>query len=77
MATTNPWRQFQGLLPKTSRIIGTVTSHNGNGSSTLALRDGSAINVKGEGATVGSNVLVEGGEVVREVPDLPVYDVQV
>ncbi|WP_281647953.1 hypothetical protein [Parendozoicomonas sp. Alg238-R29] len=77
MATINPWKNFQALLPKASRIIGTVTSHNGNGSSTMALRDGSVMNIKGEGVIVGSNVLVEGGEVVREVPDLPVYDVQV
>ncbi|MTI12039.1 hypothetical protein [Sansalvadorimonas verongulae] len=77
MATTNPWKQFQGLLPKASRIIGTVTSHNSNGTSTLTLRNGSTITVRGQTVAVGQKVLVEDGEVRREVPDLPVYNVQI
>ncbi|MTI11831.1 hypothetical protein [Sansalvadorimonas verongulae] len=77
MATTNPWKQFQGLLPKASRIIGTVASHNSNGTSTITLRDGSTMTAKGRGVGVGQKAFVEGGEVVREVPDLPVYSAQV
>ena len=75
MATTNPWKQFEGLLPKSSRIIGTVTSHNSNGTSVIALRDGSIITAKEQGAGVGQKALIENGGIVREVPNLPVYSI--
>ena len=77
MATTNPWKNFQGLLPKTNRIIGTVDTHNSNGSSTIILRSGLTMTAKGQGVSTGKKALIESGEVVREVPDLPHYDAQV
>ena len=77
MATTNPWKEFQGLLPKTRRVVGTVAHHNNNGTSAITLRDGSSITARGQGVEIGKKVLVEDGEVVREVPDLPVYQVQI
>ncbi|MTI11854.1 hypothetical protein [Sansalvadorimonas verongulae] len=77
MATTNPWKQFQGLLPKASRIIGTVASHNSNGTSTITLRDGVTMTAKGQSVSVGQRAFVEGGEIVREVPDLPNHKIQV
>ena len=77
MATTNPWKEFKELLPKPHRVIGTVVSHNGSDTSTITLRDGSPIIARGSGVEVGKKVLVEDGEVAREVPDLPKYDVQV
>ncbi len=73
MATTNPWKAFQGLLPKPRRVIGTVVYHKSNGTSTITLRNGSSITARGQGVEVGEKVLVEDGEVVREVPDLPDY----
>ena len=77
MATTNPWKKFKELLPAAARVIATVSSHNRNGTSTLALRSGGTLTAKGHAAPVGSKALVEGGEVVREVPDLSVHDAQV
>ena len=77
MATTNPWKAFQGLLPKASRMIGTVTQHNSNGTSTITLHNGSSFTVNGQSVGVGQKALVEGGEVKREVPDLPLYNVQI
>ena len=77
MATINPWKQFKGLLPKASRIIGTVDTHNSNGTSTIILRNGLTMTAKGQSVSTGKKVLIESGEVVREVPDLPSYDVQV
>ena len=75
--TTNPWKQFQGLLPKASRIIGTIACYNGNGTSTLILRDGVPITVRGQSVAVNSSALIEGGEMIREVPKLPAYNAQV
>ena len=77
MANTNIWKQFQGLLPKHSRIIGTVISHNNNGSSTVALREGSQVTADGQVVAVGQKALVENRVVIREVPDLPLYRVEV
>ena len=77
MANTNIWKQFQGLLPKYSRIIGTVISRNNNGSSTVALREGSLVTADGQGVAVGQKALVENRVVIREVPDLPLYRVEV
>ena len=77
MATINPWKAFQGLLPKGSRMIGTVESLNSNGTSTITLHNGSSITAKGHDVNIGNKVLVEDGEVKREVPDLPFYTVQV
>ena len=77
MATINPWKAFQGLLPKASRMVGTVASHNSNGTTTITLHNGSSITVKGHGVIVGSKALVEDGEVKREVPDLPFYTVHI
>ena len=77
MATTNPWKEFQGLLPKSRRMIGIVVSYNGVGASTIKLRDGSFLTVRGQGVQVGKKVLVENQTIVREVSDLPVYQVQI
>ena len=77
MATTNPWKEFQGLLPKPRRMIGIVLSYNGVGASIIKLRDGSLLTVRGLGVEVGKKVLVENREVVREVPDLPIHQVQI
>ena len=73
MAIANIWKQFQGLLPRSSRMVGTVISHNNNGSSKIALRDGSQLTAEGQGVAVGQKALVENQKVVREVPDLPSY----
>ena len=77
MATTNPWKRFQELLPRAARIIGTVASHNSNGTSSISLRSGQTMTARGQGVAVGSRAFVENGEVMREVPELPFYDAQV
>ena len=77
MATTNPWKQFESLLPKAHCTIGTVTNQNNDGSNTITLRNGSSIIIKGENLDVGRKVLIENGEVIKEVPDLPMFHVQI
>ena len=77
MATKNPWKAFEGLLPKTSRVIGIVAHHNVSGTSTITLRDGSALTIRGHNIAIGKKVLVNNGEDIREVPDLLVSTVYV
>ena len=72
MATINPWKQFSVLLPKPGRVIGTVVSHNSNGTSTLTLRSGTSIIVRGQAVPVNNKALIEGREIIRQIPDLPI-----
>ncbi len=73
MATTNPWKQFSGLLPQPARIIGTVTGHNSNGTSTLVLHNGASFTAKGQEVPIHSKALIEDGTIVRLLPELPVF----
>lgn len=78
MTTVNPWKRFIGLLPGGSRTVGTVVSLNLQaGTSTLELRNGSQISVKGTGVPVGLKAFVSDGRVVGTAPSLPQYDVEV
>ena len=74
MATTNIWQRFKSLIPEGVRTIVTVTSNNGNGTSTVTLRDGTTMTVQGESVPAGNKALVEGGAVKTQVPDLPGYE---
>ncbi|AMO58273.1 hypothetical protein [Endozoicomonas montiporae] len=77
MATTNIWQQFKSLIPEGARTIITITSNNGNGTSTATLRDGTTITVQGESMAPGKKALMEGGSIRSEVPDLSVYAAEV
>ena len=74
MATINIWQQFKSLIPEGARTVVTVTSNNGNGTSTVTLRDGTTMTVQGETVPAGNKVLVEGGAIKTQVPDLPSYE---
>ncbi len=73
MATTNPWKQFSGLLPKKAQIIGMISSHNDNGTSTVMLRNGASCIANGQAVAIGQRVLIQSREIIREVPALPVF----
>lgn len=70
MSTANPWVKFKKLLQGEGRAVVTVTSNNGDGTSTVTTRNGVAIKVKGEGVSPGSKAMIEGGELRYEVPNL-------
>ncbi len=77
MATINPWKQFTGLLPKPTWIIGVVTSHNSDGTSTLTLRNGSIIKALGQDVEVNDTALIKNGQIINKVPSLPTSQVVV
>ncbi len=77
MATTNIWKQFTALIPEGSRVIGTITALNGNGTSQAELRDGSIITVKGESVAAGQKAFIQNGEVKGAAPELAQYEVTV
>ena len=74
MATTNIWQQFKSLIPEGARTVVTVSSNNGNGTSTVTLRDRTTMTVQGESVPAGNKALVEGGTIKAQVPDLPSYE---
>ena len=77
MVTTNIWQQFKALIPKGVRVVATITTNNGNGTSQAELRDGSVIMVKGESVSVGEKTFVQDGEVKGTAPNLAQYEAEV
>lgn len=77
MATTNIWQQFKALIPEGVRVVATITANNGNGTSQAALRDGSAITVKGESVNVGEKAFIQAGEIKGTAQSLAQYEVEV
>ena len=70
MSTRNPWIKFKALLAGEGRAVVTVTSNNGDGTSTVQTRSGISIKVKGESVASGAKAMIEGGELRYEVPNL-------
>lgn len=77
MATTNIWQQFKSLIPERGRVIATITTNNGNGTSQAELRDGSVITVKGNSVAVGDKAFVQGEDIKGTAPSLAQYEVEV
>ncbi|KFN42350.1 hypothetical protein [Arenimonas oryziterrae] len=68
---TNLWREFEGLLPSRTKLIGTVNAHNGDDTSTLTLPEGGTLRAIGTSVSIGSKAYVQDGRVLGLAPDLP------
>ncbi|BCY01597.1 hypothetical protein [Stutzerimonas stutzeri] len=78
MATVNPWKRFEALLPGGQRAVGTVTTINQvSGISTIRLRNGTEITARGVDVPEGSKAFIVDGQITGPAPDLPHYDVEV
>lgn len=78
MATVNPWKRFEALLPGGERTVGTVTTINqASGISIIQLRNGTEIAARGVDVAQGSRAFVVDGQITGPAPDLPQYDVEV
>lgn len=77
MATTNIWQQFKSLIPEGARAVVTITSKNGNGTSTAELRNGTSLIVQGESVEPGKKALVQEGTIQTGVPDLQGYEAEI
>jgi len=73
------WRNFSGLLPGRRRLLGTVTAHNADGTSSLTTADGNQLRAWGqiEGASPPYNVFVREGKVEAAAPNLPLLQLTV
>ncbi len=73
------WNGFRGLLPGSPRILGTVTAHNADGTSSLTTADGSSMRAWGQldGATPPYNAFVRDGTVEAAAPNLTLLELDV
>jgi hypothetical protein len=71
MATVNPWKRFQKLLPRAGRYTVTVVSVNSDGTSTATRRDGQTVRLKGGLVSAGNKAWVEGEQIIGAAPNLP------
>jgi len=74
----NLWAKFVRLLPSSPLLVGTVQSHNSDGTSTIVLPDGnSTLRARGQGVAVNSKAFVKDGVVQGEAPNLPVTQIDI
>ena len=76
---TDLWRNFQGLLPASPRLLATVVAHNADGTSSLVTADGQSLRAWGQldGATIPYNVFVQDGKLEAAAPNLPLLQLEV
>lgn len=78
MASNNPWKKFEAMLPSTVRVRGRVLSVDTlRGTSLIEQVGGARLKVNGTGIPVGRWVLTENGNVVTQLPDLPFARVEI
>lgn len=73
------WSQFEDLLGHRPRILGTVTAHNADGTSSLTTHDGSTLRAWGqiEGLEPPYNAFVRDGKVEAQAPNLALLQLEV
>jgi len=71
MATVNPWRRFQNLMPRAGRYTVTITQVNADGTSLATRRDGKQVRLKGGLVAAENKAWVEGEQIIGAAPNLP------
>ena len=75
---TELWDHFNGLLGGQVRLLGTVTAHNADGTSSLTTYDGAQMRVVGHlDAAVPYNAWVRDGRMIEAAPNLPLMESEV
>lgn len=75
----NLWGQFEDLLGSRPRILGTVTAHNVDGTSSLTTYDGASLRAWGrvEGLEPPYNAFVRDGKIEAQAPNLTLLQLDV
>jgi hypothetical protein len=72
MATVNPWKRFQRLLPRAGRYTVTIDSVDSTAGTSLATkRDGNQVRLRGTLVSAGNKAWVEGTQIIGQAPNLP------
>ena len=75
---TELWDSFNGLLGGQARLLGTVTAHNADGTSSLTTYDGGQMRVVGQlNVAIPYNAWVHHGRMIEVAPNLPLLEVEV
>lgn len=69
--------KFKKLLPSDPLMVGTVTAHNADGSSTLETLAGGTVRVQGQSVAVDSMAFYRAGRIEGEAPELDAYELEV
>lgn len=73
----NLYKSFLELIPRSALLVGEVTTHNADGTSTVELPDSAVMRARGQSVTIGNKAFIEAGEIRGEAPNLPSYDLEV
>lgn len=73
----NPWSRFRQLTAGPPLLVGEVTAHNTDGTSTIQTPDGGTLRVQGQGVAVGNNAYYRDGRIEGDAPSLSVIEVTV
>lgn len=73
----NPWTRFRELTAGPPLLVGEVTAHNADGTSTIETPNGASVRVQGQGVAVNSNAYYRDGRIEGEAPSLPIVEVTV
>jgi len=73
----NLWRKFKRLLPDAPLEVVTVQAINADGTSKCSTYTGGVVIVNGDSVTVGNKAFIQGGQIVREAPNLSYYEIEV
>ncbi|WP_282296802.1 hypothetical protein [Stenotrophomonas sp. PS02289] len=75
---TELWDNFNGLLGGQARLLGTVTAHNTDGTSSLTTYDGAQMRVVGQlSLAIPYNAWVRDGRMIEAAPNLPLMESEV
>lgn len=73
----NLWKTFKGLLPTDPLLVGTVASHNADGTSTVTLPGGGVLVALGQDVDVGLLAFVQTGRVQGVAPALTTETIEI
>ncbi|WP_445425163.1 hypothetical protein [Alishewanella sp. HL-SH06] len=74
---SNQYQRLRGLTQSQPRTIGTVVSHNADGTSTVQLLSNAFVTVLGQGVAVNSRAYIEGGRIIGQAADLPFFTIDI
>ena len=74
---SNNYQRLRGLTASQPRTIGTVTSHNGDGTSTVQLLSGNFVSALGQSVAVNSRAYIESGRIIATAADLPFSEINI
>lgn len=77
MIAANLYRRLAELLPQAPLLVGQVSSHNADGTSTVQLPGGGTLRVRGQGVAVGQKAFVRDGVVEGAAPNLSIVEIEI